>query len=316
MLLGDSDAMQTIHRTIHQLRNNRDTSVLITGETGVGKELVAQAIHAGGPRASGPFVPLNCGAIPFELAESVFFGHVRGAFTGAMADQMGYFERANGGTLFLDEVGNMPIEIQVKLLRVLDDSVITPIGVTVSKEVDVRVIAATNVDLEIKIETELFRSDLYSRLAGMLIEIPPLRERKEDILPIAEYQLSKIAAQTGMPVPPLTPEAVEALEGYTFPGNVRELMNIIESALIVNEGVAIQPEHLRFRSAHTDVPTPLVTGIDEAHPLPAAVEAMLAEGAQIRRTLAANGGNITKTARQLGLSRQALYRRLEKYGIR
>ena len=261
-------------------------------------------------------MPLNCGAIPFELAESVFFGHVRGAFTSAIADRMGCFERANGGTLFLDEVGNMPIETQAKLLRVLDDRVITPIGATVSKKVDVRMIAATNVDLKAKVEAELFREDLYFRLAGMVIEIPPLRERKEDIPLIAEYQLSEIAAQMGMPVPPLTPEAVEALERYAFPGNVRELMNIIESALIVSEGVAIQPKHLRFRSAHTDVPTPLVTGIDEVHPLPAPVEAMLAEQEQIQRALVANRGNVTKTARQLGLSRQALYRRLEKYGIR
>ena len=246
MFLGNSDAMQAIHGTIHQLRNNGSTSVLITGETGVGKELVAQAIHAGGPRASGPFVPLNCGAIPFELAESVFFGHVRGAFTGAMADQTGYFERASGGTLFLDEVGTMPIETQAKLLRVLDESVITPVGATVSKEVDVRAITATNADLKAKVEAGLFRADLYFRLAGMLIEIPPLRERKEDIPLIADYQLSEFAAQMGVPTPPLTPEAVEALEGYTFRGNVRELINIIEHALIVSEGTAIQPETSAF----------------------------------------------------------------------
>ena len=176
MLFGDSDAMRTIHTTIHQLRNNDTASVLITGETGVGKEAVARAIHAGGPRASTPFVPLNCGAIPFELAESIFFGHVRGAFTGAITDQAGYFERADGGTLFLDEVGDMPIETQVKLLRALDVSVITPIGAKESKKVDVRVIAATNTDLKAQVETGQFRLDLYFRLAGMPIEISPLRE--------------------------------------------------------------------------------------------------------------------------------------------
>ena len=315
MLLGDSDAMQAIHTTIHQLRNNDSTSILITGETGVGKELVAQAIHVGGPRASAPFVALNCGAIPFELAESIFFGHIRGAFTGAMADQAGYFERANGGTLFLDEVGDMPIETQIKLLRALDDGVIMPIGATESKKVDIRVIAATNADLKAKIETGLFRLDLYFRLAGMLIDIPPLRERKVDIPLIAEYMLSDFTTQIGTPTPSLTPEAVEALEGYAFRGNVRELRNIIEHALIVSEGAAIQPEHLRFLFAHVDVSSFPGTGNGAASPFSLPVESMFAEQERIRRTLAANGNNIAKTARQLGLTRQALYRRLEKYGI-
>ena len=316
MLFSDSDAIQAIHTTIHQLRNNDSTSVLITGETGVGKEVIARAIHRGGLRVSTPFVPLNCGAIPFELAESIFFGHVRGAFTGATEAHKGYFESADGGTLFLDEVGDMPIEHQVKLLRVLDDGVVMPVGATQSKKVDVWVLSATNVGLSAKTDTKLFRSDLYHRLTGMIIGIPPLCERKEDIFPIAEYWLNKFAAQMGVLVPSLTPEAVAALEIYDFPGNVRELMNIVENALIVSEGAAIQPKHLRFRSPDAEVLTPPVIGIDEANPLPPVVEAMLAEQAQIRRALAANRGNIAKTARQLGLSRQALYRRLEKYGIR
>ena len=231
MLFGDSDAMRTIHRTIHQLRNNDITSVLITGETGVGKEVVAQAIHAGGPRASAPFVAPNCGAIPYELAESVFFGHVRGSFTGAVANQTGYFERADGGTLFLDEIGDMSIETQVKLLRALAESIITPIGATESKKVDIRIIAATNADLKAKVEMGQFRQDLYFRLAVMSIEISPLRERKDDILPLAEYMLSVLATRLEVPIPELTPKAVEVLEGYTFPGNVRELRNIIEGAL-------------------------------------------------------------------------------------
>ena len=316
MLFGDSDAMRTIHTTIHQLRNNDTASVLITGETGVGKEVVARAIHAGGPRASTPFVPLNCGAIPYELAESIFFGHVRGAFTGAIADQTGYFERANGGTLFLDEVGDMPIETQVKLLRALDVSVITPIGATKNKQVDVRVMAATNADLKVQVETGQFRADLYFRLAGMPIEISPLRERKADILPLAEYHLSDLATQMEVPTPELTPKAVEALEGYALPGNVRELRNIIERALIVSEGAAIQPEHLHFHFPHIDMFSFSRTGTDVANPLPDPVEGMLDEQERIRRTLAANRGNITKAARQLGLTRYALYRRLKKYGFR
>ena len=316
MLFGDSDAMRTIHTTIHQLRNNDTTSVLITGETGVGKEVVARAIHLGGPRASGPFVPLNCGAIPFELAESIFFCHVHGAFTGAIANQTGYFERANGGTLFLDEVGDMPIETQVKLLRALDDSAITPIGATESKKVDIRVIAATNADLKAKVEMGLFRLDLYFRLAGILIEISPLRERKADIMLLAEYMLSALAVEMEVLIPELTPKAVEALEGYAFPGNVRELRNIIEHALIVSEGEAIQLEHIRFLFPHVDVSAFSRTGTSAASPLLPQVEGMLDEQERIRHALVANGGNIAKTARQLGLNRRSLYRRLEKYGFR
>ena len=316
MLFGDSDAMRTIRTTIHQLRNNDTTSVLITGETGVGKEVVARAIHAGGPRASAPFVALNCGAIPYELAESVFFGHVRGAFTSALANQTGYFERANGGTLFLDEVGDMPIETQVKLLRALDESVITPIGAPESKQVDIRVIAATNADLKAKVEVGQFRPDLYFRLAGMLIEISPLRERKDDILLLAQYMLSALAVQMEVPTPELTPKAVETLEGYALPGNVRELRNIIEHALIVSEGAVIQPEHLHFHFPHVDVFSLSRTENDLESLSPAPVEGMFTEQEQIQRALVANRGNVTKTARQLGLSRHALYRRLKKYGFR
>ena len=316
MLLGNSDAMRDIHTIIHQLCNNDTTSVLITGETGVGKEGVARAIHAGSPRASKPFVPVNCGAIPSTLWESAFFGHVRGAFTGATEYHRGHLESADGGTLFLDEIGDMPIEHQVKLLRVLDDGVVMPVGATQSKKVEVRVISATNAGLSARTDAKLFRSDLYHRLTGMIIPIPPLRDRREDILPITEYYLSAFAAEMRVPVPSLTPETMATLEGYAFRGNVRELMNIIENALIVSEGAAIQPKHLRFRSPDADVLTPPVTEIDEANPLPPAVEAMLAEQEQIRRALAENRGNITKTARQLGLTRRSLYRRLEKYGFR
>ena len=177
-------------------------------------------------------------------------------------------------------------------------------------------IAATNVGLSAKAEAGLFRPDLYHRLSSMIIWIPPLRDRREDILPITEYYLRKFAAEMRVPVPSLTPETMAALEGYAFRGNVRELMNIIENALIVSEGAAIQPKHLRFQSPDAEVLTPPATEIDEANPLPPAVETMLAEQAQIRRALAENRGNIARTARQLGLSRQALYRRLEKYSIR
>ena len=267
MLLGESPAMRTIHTTIYQLSNNSKIPVLITGETGVGKGVVAQAIHFGGPRASKPYVSVNCGATPATLWESSFFGHVHGAFTGAMEDHKGYFETADGGTLFLDEIGEMPIQSQVKLLHVLDDNVITPVGATVGKTADIRVIAATNADLQAKVNAGLFRSDLYNRLEGMEIWIPPLRERTGDISLIAEFYLSQFATQMQVPTPSLTPEAAATLEVYTFPGNVRELMHIIERAVIESNGEDIQPKHLHFRSSHVGGPSSPVTQIDEPNPL-------------------------------------------------
>ena len=336
MLLGESDAMQNIHTIIDQLHSNSRIPVLITGETGVGKELVAQAIHFGGPRASKPFVPVNCGAIPPTLSETAFFGHVRGAFTGATEYHKGYFESADGGTLFLDEIGDMPIENQIKLLRVLDDGVITPIGATASKKVDIRVVAATNADILAKVDAGLFRSDLYYRLAGMMIWIPPLRERKEDIPLIAEYYLSESAAQMGVPIPPLTPEAEAALAGYVFPGNVRELINIIEFAVIVSGGETIHSKHLRFLSPHANVLTPPTTRIDEASPLNAtdlaphledetamSEEALLPleealeryEGQYLCHALERTSGNKAEAVRLLNISERTFYRKLAKYNL-
>ena len=201
MLLGESPAMKTIHATICQLSNNSKIPVLITGETGVGKELVAQAIHFGGARASKPFVPVNCSATPFTLWESAFFGHVRGAFTGADENHKGHFENADGGTLFLDEIGDMPAEVQAKLLRVLEGDPITPVGATKGKKVNIQVIAATNADLPAKRAAGLFRSDLYYRLRGTVIRIPPLRERTEDISLIAEALLESVCSSNGSATP-------------------------------------------------------------------------------------------------------------------
>ena len=336
MLLGESDVMQNIHTIIDQLHSNSRIPVLITGESGVGKELVAQAIHFGGPRASGAFAPVNCGAIPATLSESIFFGHVRGAFTGALTDRKGYFESADGGTLFLDEIGDMPFEDQIKLLRVLDDGVITPIGATASKKVDIRVVAATNADILAKVDAGLFRSDLYYRLAGMMIWIPPLRERTEDIPLIVEYYLSESAAQMGVPIPPLTPEAAAVLEGYAFPGNVRELIHIIEFAVIVSDGETIQPKHLRFRSSHADMLTPPTTGIDEASPsnatdseyhlddetemsedtlLPLEEALERYEGRYLCHALERTSGNKAEAARLLNIPRRTFYRKLAKYNL-
>ena len=336
MLLGTSDAMQNIRTTIHQFHDNDTTSVLIIGETGVGKELVARAIHFGGPRASKPYVPVNCGAIPSTLSGTSFFGYIRGAFTEATKDRKGYFETTNGGTLFLDEVGDLPIENQTTLLRVLDDGAVTPVGATASKQVDVRVISATNTGLSAKVDAGLFRPDLYHRLTRMIIWIPPLRDRTEDILPIAEYHLSEFEAQMGGPPPSLTPEAVAALETYAFPGNVRELINIIESALIVSEGAAIQPKHLRFRSPDADALPPSVTGIDEGSPLngtdsvlhldaetdmsevpflPLNEALARYERQYLCQVLDWTGGNKAEAARLLNIPQRTLYRKLAKYNL-
>ena len=331
MLIGESAAIYNIQTLMDHLHKDSSLPVLITGETGVGKEVVAQAIHFGGPRASKPFVPVNCGAIPSTLSESAFFGHIRGAFTGAMADHKGYFESADGGTLFLDEIGDMPFEDQIKLLRVLDGDAITPVGATEGKKVDIRVIAATNADLLSRVTAGLFRQDLHNRLAGMTIWIPPLCERKEDIPLIADYYLSQFASQLGVPHPPLTPDAAAALEEYNFPGNVRELIHIIQFALMVSDGEAIQPKHLRFRPAYTDGLTPPTTEIDETSPLNTTdspphlseesplltLEDALAryERQYLRHALERTGGNKAEAARLLDIPRRTFYRKLAKYNL-
>ena len=336
MLIGESAAIHNIQTIIEQLHKNSRMPVLITGESGVGKELVAQAIHFGGPRQAKPFVPVNCGATPSTLWESSFFGHVQGAFTGAMENHKGYFESADGGTLFLDEIGDMPIENQVKLLRVLDDGVITPIGATESKKVDVRVVAATNAGLSARADAGLFRRDLYNRLDGMMIWIPPLRDRTEDIPIIAEFYLSECAARMGASIPSLTPEALAALEEYAFLGNVRELIHIIEFALLMSDGEAIQPKHLRFRPPHANVLSPPATGTDEASPssppdfvprldneTEMSEEALLPledalaryERQYLSRALERAGGNKTEAARLLDISERTFYRKLAKYNL-
>ena len=336
MLIGESHAIHNIQTTVDQIHKDGKMPVLITGETGVGKELVAQAIHFGGPRQSKPFVPVNCGAIPSTLSETAFFGHVRGAFTGAAEYHKGHFESADGGTLFLDEIGDMPFEDQIKLLRVLDGDPIMPVGATEGKKVDIRVVAATNVDLLAKVGAGLFRADLYYRLAGMTIGIPPLRERQEDIPLIAEYYLSESAAQMGVPIPPLIPETAAALEEYAFPGNVRELIHIIQFAVMVSDGETIQPQHLRFPSAHPDVLTPPVTGIDEASPsnatdfpphlsdetemsedtfLPLDEAMARYEGQYLRHALERTGGNKAEAVRLLDISERTFYRKLAKYNL-
>ena len=244
--VGKSQTIGKILADVRSLQSTGTTSVLIIGESGTGKELIARAIHFGGTRAKGPFISLNCSTIPGELAESTLFGHLKGAFTGADKSRKGYFELASGGTLFLDEIGEMSLQLQPKLLRVIEDGCIMPVGGTSEKHVDVRIIAATNQNLAEKISQGKFREDLYFRLEGFTVTVPPLRERKEDIPLLVHHFLTMFATEMGIEGPEISPEALSALEAYHFPGNIRELKNIIEHALIKSGGSVIQPEHLHF----------------------------------------------------------------------
>ncbi len=253
--VGKSKTIRKILGEVRQLQSAKTTSVLITGESGTGKELIARAIHFGSDRTKGQFIPINCSAIPAELAESVLFGHVRGAFTGAKESRKGCFELADGGTLFLDEIGDMPLPLQPKLLRVLDDGCFVPVGGSREKHVDVRIIAATNQNLPQKIAEGKFREDLYFRLEGFRVTVPPLRERKEDIPLLTAHFLKMFATEMGIEHPSISPKGLSALEAHYFPGNVRELKNIIEGALIKSVGSVIQPEHLHFIDLNDSFPT-------------------------------------------------------------
>ena len=324
--VGQSKTIGKILAEILKLQTTGTMSVLIQGESGTGKELIARAIHFGGPRAKGPFIPVNCSAIPSELAESLFFGHVKGAFTGANKDKKGYFELADGGTLFLDEIGDMPLGLQAKLLRVLEDGCVIPIGGTHEKHVDVRILAATNADLQSRMAEGAFRSDLYYRLAGFTVDVPPLRDRPEDIPLLASHFLSLFATEMGIQKPALTQDALDTLMAYPFPGNVRELKNIIERALIESGGEKIQPQHLHFVHRLDDTSSPAGMSsppwrgrgwVDKkmavAQELPLNFEE--AEMLLIQRALAQTDGNISEAARLLGINRSRIYRRLAKENI-
>jgi hypothetical protein len=306
--IGQSRMIRKILGDIGRLHQFANTSVLILGESGTGKELVARAIHHGSPRAAGPFIPVNCVAIPGELAESMLFGHLRGAFTGATADRKGWFELADGGTLFLDEIGDMPAPLQAKLLRVLEDGEITPVGAQQPKRVDVRVITATNADLPAKIAAGAFRQDLYFRLARYVVETPPLRERREDVPLLAEHFLRMFSGEMGLTPPALAPDALASLTAHSFPGNVRELKNIIERALIASGGEVIRREHVQL-PAGAVAPAPTVAQVPRAHSGDLPMNLDDAEQALIQRALEQTGGNVAEAARLLGVNRSRIYRR-------
>ena len=311
-LLGKSSAMKKVFELISKIHSAR-TSVLITGESGTGKELVARALHTEGSRAKNPFIAVNCGAIPEELMESELFGHKRGSFTGAIADKRGLFQEANEGTLFLDEVGELSPNLQVKLLRVLQERKVKPVGAAEEIETDVRVIAATNRDLEADVARGAFRADLYYRLDVIKIHIPPLRHRREDIPLLAEHFLKRFGVEHRRTVS-MTTEAMKRLESYDFPGNVRELENIIERAVALSSGSLIEvadlPDLRASRPvldvAQVDFPP---DGID--------LDRMLAdfERMWVLRALEQTNGIRKRAATLLNISFRSLRYRLEKLGI-
>ena len=318
-IVGASPAMQRILKLVARVAQT-DSTVLLLGETGTGKELVARSLHVQSKRARGPFMPLNVSALPESLVESELFGTRRGAFTGADSDRAGLVERADGGTLFLDEIGEMSLGTQAKLLRFLENHEVRRVGDSVTRLVDARLIAATHRDLRAQVDEGRFREDLYYRLNVVRIELPPLRDRREDIGLLASYFLTRIAQQYGRSGLSFSPEAMDVLERYDYPGNVRQLEHAIEHAVALSEGSTIRP-----RDFPAEVRTPRLlrgpVGGSVARAATAAAEdrdhwsLAEVEKEHIRRVLELHRGNATGAAKQLGISRTTLWRKLRAYGI-
>jgi two-component system nitrogen regulation response regulator NtrX len=311
-LHGKSKAIAEVRRMIEKVAPT-EASVLITGENGTGKELVARALHALSRRSRGAFVALNCAAIPAELLESELFGHEKGAFTGAATARAGHFEAADGGTLFLDEIGDMALDAQAKLLRAIQERTVTRVGSSAPRTVDVRILAATNQDLQALVKDKQFREDLFYRLHVIRIHVPPLRERIEDIDELAPHFVREACARNGLPAKKLTAAALAHLRTQPWPGNVRELKNHLEGAAIIAESDAIGPDELRATSVEA---TPAPAGA-EFFALPTIEEFRAASEREfIRRKLQDNGGNIKRTAERIGIQRSNLYKKLERYGLK
>lgn len=310
-IIGESAPMQRVYMLIDRVKDI-DTNVLITGESGTGKELVARAIHNAGKRYRERFVVVNCAAIPENLLELEFFGYKRGAFTGAMQDKKGKLEQADNGTLFLDEIGDMPLGLQSKLLRALQDKEFTPVGGSTPIKVDTRILAATNRDLPALIAEGRFREDLYYRLNVMEIKLPPLRERQGDIAILGNYLLGKFSAELNKPIRAITPEAKEMLERLPYPGNVRQLANILEYACILCQDGVISKEVFPEYVTRTDGTGPSGDSIDDylsSHSLKDI------EKRAIEATLQRCGGKRVATAAQLGISKRGLLNKLKEYGV-
>ena len=310
-LLGDSAPMQRLRSQISKLARSQ-APVYISGESGSGKELVARLIHEQGSRSAQPFIGVNCGAIPSELMESEFFGHCKGSFTGATEDKPGLFQLAHGGTLFLDEVADLPLNMQVKLLRAIQEKAVRPVGGRQEVEVDVRILCATHKDLDAEVAAERFRQDLYYRLNVIEMRVPPLRERREDIPQLTQSMLQRLAARTGLAPATLSSSALEKLKAYRFPGNVRELENMLERAYTLCEGNEIQADDLRF--AHTpnsdDKTQASLADIDNIEDYLEDIERKL-----IMQALEETRWNRTAAAQRLGLSFRSMRYRLKKLGI-
>jgi transcriptional regulator with GAF, ATPase, and Fis domain len=301
-IVGTCQMMKEVYRRITKIAPT-DISVLITGETGTGKELIAMEIHRRSQRAKGPFVTINCGAIPENLLESELFGHVKGAFTGAVTTKAGKFQAAIGGTLFLDEIGELPHALQVKLLRALEEKIVYKVGENRGDPVDIRVVAATNKVLQDEVTKGAFREDLYYRLNVVTLQLPPLRQRGEDITLLAKYFLQKYAAEFSSTVRSFSPNAIAALKRYGWPGNIRELENRIKKAVVLAERSIVGPKDLDLKPEYYDAVVPLAQAKDEF------------EARYIMEVLERNSGNKTKTAKDLGVDPRTVFRHLKKQDI-
>jgi len=320
-LLGDTEPMVQLRQQIVRLSRSQ-APVYITGESGTGKELVARLLHANGPRAAGPFVPVNCGAIPGELMESEFFGHRKGSFTGAVADKQGLFQAAHGGTLFLDEVADLPLPMQVKLLRAIQEKAVRAVGSEQESRVDVRILSATHKNLAEEVEQGLFRRDLFYRINVIELRVPSLRERTADIALIAEACIRRLAEEYNTAAPRLHEDALQALLAHAFPGNVRELENVLERAFTLCDGNVIRAPDLRLPganpAAHSHAASEPAAELDALAELPNVPLEEYLEGIErraIMRALELERWNRTAAAKRLGMTFRSLRYRLKKLGI-
>ena len=331
-MIGDGDAMREVARITRQVARSR-ACVLIVGETGAGKELIARAVHDLSPRVSGPYIRVNCGALTESLLESELFGHVKGSFTGAVENRTGRFEAAHTGTIFLDEINSTSPKLQVKLLRVLQEGEFERVGDVSTKKVDVRVVAATNRDLREEIDSGRFREDLYYRLNVVPIDLPPLRDRRDDVPSLVEFFLRRYAEQNQGPMRRIDPEAMRLLCRYDWPGNVRELQNYIERAVVLGEGSELLPEHLPPQLRGVAPPRPIRSRGDDLDALVAELvrRGLLAAGPGadelIRRVVAPVERELIhqvlascdrvqiKAAARLGINRNTLHKKLTEYGL-
>jgi len=314
--MGQSAAMQLLQKQVRKLAFSQ-APVFIQGESGSGKELAARKIHTLGPRVQGPFIPVNCGAIPSELMESEFFGHKKGAFTGATEDKLGFFQAANGGTLFLDEVADLPLAMQVKLLRAIQEKKVRPIGAQNEIDVDVRILSATHKNLDTMVELGEFRQDLFYRINVISLAIPALRERTDDIPLLSQQILQRIAGNYDLPAAKLNAEAKKALSQYSFPGNVRELENILERAFAMCEDDTIGAADLNLNSGQNPLTSPIQASVLAARPEGVSLEDYLMdiERNVVEQALEETRWNRTAAAKRLGITFRALRYRLKKLGL-